>query len=93
MCSEQAEWCFSPVTPAGISHFLLAIPVPLTGTSVPERFECGEVEDTTETTSFFLLFSLLNLFSIDLESFQRTEAALVLSVVDELTNADCQNPL
>lgn len=54
MCSEQAELHFSPVTPVGISHFLLAIPVPLTGSSVPEDFESEEVENAIETTSFIV---------------------------------------
>lgn len=83
----------SPVTPAGISHFLLPIPVPLTGSSVPGHWESEEAEDVTETTHFFLLFSFVKLFSVDLESFQRTGEALVLSVVDELTDTGCQNPL
>lgn len=77
--------------PAGISHSLLAIPIPLTGSS--EHSESEEAEDVTETMPFFLLFSLLKLFSVDLESFQRAGEALVLSVVDELTDAGCQNPL
>lgn len=33
-----------------------------------------------------LLFSFLKVFSIDLESFQKTDEALALFVVDELTN-------
>lgn len=87
MCSERAELRFSPATAVGITQFLLAIPVPLTGSSVPEHFVSKDVEDAIET-SFFLSFSLLKEFSIDLESLQKTHEALALFVVDELTNAD-----
>lgn len=39
-------------------------------------------------TSFFLLFSFLKVFGVDLESFQKPDEALALFMVDELTNAD-----
>lgn len=58
---------FSPVTPVGISHFLLAIPVPLTGSSVPEDFESEKVEDAIGTMRGLYCFLFLKVFSIDLE--------------------------
>lgn len=63
--SRQSRGCSQ-----SISNFLLAIPVPLTGSSVPEHFESEEVEDATETMHFFLLFSLLRLSVLTLKIFK-----------------------
>lgn len=88
--SEWAKWSFSPVTTVGI---LLAISVPLTGFSVPEHFESEEVEDVTETTHFLCIVFSFETVQYWPWKFPKNREALVLSVVDELTNADCQNPL
>lgn len=59
-CVQRAgRVSFSLLTHAGLSHFLLAIPVPLIGFSVPEHSDSEEVEDAIETMSSSLLFSFL----------------------------------
>lgn len=59
VCREHAEFHFPLLIHAGLSHFLLAIPVPLVGFSVPEHFDSEEVEDAIETMNSSLLFSFL----------------------------------
>lgn len=80
------------MTPVGTSHLLLAIPVPLTESSVPKSFEGEEVEGAIKK-SFFLLLSFFKGLSIDFESFQKPDEALALLVMEEPTNAHCSDLL